>query len=147
MKRRMERVAAGALVAGLLLAAGGCDQITGTRGIKPPPDELRDQKAFPARQQGIDLIKTQIENLSFDKEGRTLAAAANLGKAGADAAIAIPRLRELIAMKTDPDSGFPSEDQRAAYQKALDDIIADMNKKGIAVPAETAGGAKAEEKK
>ena len=147
MTRRMERVAVGAFLAGLLLATGGCDQVTGRRGVTPPPNELVDYSKKSATPEGIEKIKVSIKNLTFDKEGRTLAAAKNLGEAGADAAIAIPELRRLIAVKTDPETNFPSDRQREAYQKALDAITADMEKKGIAVPAETAGDAKKGEEK
>jgi hypothetical protein len=133
-----------AILSGFLVSAAGCGAYSNKPpGVTPPSAEQRDQTKEPGVAQGEQKIKSHIENLTFEKEGRTLAAARNLGSEGANAAIAIPKLRELIAVEPDKD-GFPNPKQKAAYQKALDDIVADMQKQGIPVPTE---GASPEAKK
>ena len=91
-------------------------------GVLLSGTEIRDpaNKGYPT---GEEKVQIHTRNLSFEKEGRTLAAARNLGNMGAEAKSAIPRLEELIAVKTDSD-GFPSDRQKEAYRDALTKIKA-----------------------
>ena len=89
-------------------------------GGKPVPDSSAIEKDPLLTDERLRVI---VNNLTFDKEGRTLAAAKQLEILGADAAGAIPALEKYVNMKKDP-TGFPSEAQRAAFQKALAKIKA-----------------------
>jgi hypothetical protein len=118
---------------GLAFAVAGCSEATRGRGVTPPPDELRVEKPIPP----LDSIKMSIRNLTFDKEARTLQAAANLEKKGAEAVIAVPYLKEYSTMETNSD-GFPSDRQREVFKKALEFIESDAKSKGVTIPTEKA---------
>ncbi len=125
-----------ALVSGV---AGGCGGLTSKPpGVTPPVEETREHVITIENK-----VMTATKNLSFDKKPRTLVAAKNLGNYGADAASAIPELRKLINQEPDTDSGFPDEEQKAAFKDALEKITADMTAKGIPIPPEGAAAAPA----
>lgn len=100
-------------------------------GVTPPGPVLRNDKEILGYLTGEEKVQVYTRNLSFEKENRTLAAAQNLGKMGAQAQNAIPRLEELIA--AEPDSNdFPSERQKEAYRDALAKIkTAVTEEKGV----------------
>lgn len=124
-------------VCALTFVLAGCDAGKRGAGVTPPKEELRDQKANPQTYQGPDLIKNAVKNLTFDKPNRSLFAAKSLGKEGANAVIAVPYLKEYIAMETNND-GFPSEAQRDAFKTALQQIEDDAKAKGVPIPTEKA---------
>lgn len=122
------------LFGGLAFAVAGCSEATRGKGVTIPPEE---SNQAPSTKTVEDSVNISIRNLTFDKERRTLIAAQNLARKGAESVKAVPYLKEYSTMETNSE-GFPSDTQRAEFKKALESIENDAKQKGIPIPTEKA---------
>jgi len=117
-----------AVLGGMLCLTSGCG--SSERGVTIPKEEQRDPSLpVPGQLQGKERIEFLIGQLNHEKPNRGIACARQLGRLGAEAEPAIPKLEEYIAMEPDSE-GFPSEKQKAVFKEALDQIKAAVANKG-----------------
>lgn len=130
--RNLSGLALSALLCAVVFVSAGCGKSDKPKGVVIPAEEQFDPN-FPINPDMRNQVNAHIRNLTFDKPQRTLKAAENLAKKGADAVRAVPWLKEYSEMETDS-AGFPSDEQREAFKKAIVAIETDAKAKGVAVP-------------